>query len=457
MKRKLPANLLLVATLIVSSFIFYGCQNKTGNPISANPNVIVILADDQGYGDLSCQGSPTIKTPNIDNLALEGMRMTCFYSAGTVCAPSRRGLMTGRFAARINAEGHEIQGGMSGEEITLAELFKSKDYATACLGKWHLGMGKGSHPNEQGFDYFYGTSSSNDHFAQNGFKYTYEGFKNATNDHFNLPLYQQYDTIEIPANQQLFTQRYTEEAIDWIEKHDDKPFFLYLAYNMPHVPLFPSKEFKGKSYAGLFGDVVEEIDWSVGEIRNALEANGLEKNTIIVYSSDNGPWRIYHELGGSQGPFRNGKGTSWEGAFRVPGIFWWPEHIDPAIVHEPVSSLDLFATFSALLGESLPQDREYDSENLLPMLLEGKKSSRNTFYYFSERANELWAVRKGTYKLHRKTVNVHRGKSVIENPPLLFNLANDPAETHNIADSNPEIVKELSLQFDAMNRHLESQ
>lgn len=456
----------ILCVSMVSCLTFYGCQDNPEQTVNNHPNVIIILADDQGYGDLSCQGSPTIHTPNIDKLALEGMRMTCFYSAGTVCAPSRRGLMTGRFAARIDAEGNEIRGkrlpdgefvrgGMSGEEITLAELFKSKGYATACLGKWHLGMRTGSHPNDQGFDYFYGTSSSNDHFSQNGFRYTYEGFKNATNDHFNLPLYRQRDTVEIPANQALFTQRYTKEAMDWIGEHAKDPFFLYLAYNMPHVPIFASDDFSGRSYAGLFGDVIEEIDWSVGEIRNTLETHGLDKNTIIVYSSDNGPWRIYHELGGSQGPFRNGKGTSWEGAFRVPGIFWWPKHIEPAIVSKPVSSLDFFATFSALLEEPLPGDRVYDSEDLLPMLLEGRESPRNTFFYFSERNNELWATRKGEFKLHRKTVDVHRGDPVIEDPPLLFNLANDPAETHNIANDNPDMVKELSIQIDQMNRNLE--
>jgi len=431
---------------------FMACNSLTER--DSPPNVILILTDDQGYGDLSCQGSPTILTPNIDKLASEGVRMTCFYSAGTVSAPSRRGLMTGRYAARIASDGHEEQGAMSGEEITLAEIFKKKNYSTACLGKWHMGMRKGSHPNDQGFDYFYGTSSSNDHFPQNGFKYTYEGFKNATNDNFNVPLYQQNDTIEIPVKQELFTQRYTEEAIKWIKGHKTNPFFLYIAHNMPHVPLIYSDQIKGSSYAGLYGDKIEEIDWSVGEIIHTLERCNLDKNTLIVYSSDNGPWRIYHELGGSQGPFRNGKGTSWEGAFRVPGIFWWPGQIKPSIVAEPVSSLDFFATFSALLKIPLPSDRSYDSENLLPLLMAGQKSPRETFFYFAERNNELWAVRKGVYKLHVTTVDVHRGTPVLNDPPLLFNLANDPAETYNITGENPAIVRELLNQFEEMNYDL---
>jgi arylsulfatase A len=442
----------LLASLLM---VLESCNANNSKSISQNPNVIIILADDQGYGDLSCQGSPTIHTPNIDQLAMEGVRFTSFYSAGTVCAPSRRGLMTGRYAARIDADGNEKNRNMLGEEITLAELFKKHDYTTACLGKWHLGMNPGSHPNDQGFDYFYGTSSSNDHFSQNNFKHTYEGFKNATIDHFNLPLYQQKDTIEIPANQRLFTQRYTSEAVDWIRENKDNPFFLYIAHNMPHVPLFRSEEFKNKSYAGLYGDVIEEIDWSVGTIIETLKENNLDRNTLIVYSSDNGPWRIYHELGGSSGPFRNGKGTGWEGAYRVPGIFCWPGKIEPNILMEAASQLDLFATFSAVLGETLPVDRIYDSVNLLPMLLQkNQKSRRETFHYFSEGKNELWAVRKGKYKLHKKTVDVHRGSPVLHDPPLLFDLANDPAETHNIADENPQVIKELINEMNKMNKQL---
>lgn len=438
----------------LSSLILVGWNSDEINKTAKNPNVIIILTDDQGYGDLSCQGSPSIKTPNIDMLAAEGVRMTCFYSAGCVCAPSRRGLMTGRYAARIASDGHEKQGVMLGEEITLAEMFKKKNYATACIGKWHLGMRTGSNPNDQGFDYFYGTSSSNDHFSQNGFKHTYEGYKNATNNSFKLPLYQQNDTIEIPVKQELFTQRYTKEAIKWIEGHQNSPFFLYIAHNMPHVPLIDSENIKKKSYAGTYGDKIEEIDWSVGEIIKALEKYNLDKNTLIVYSSDNGPWRIYHELGGSPGPFRNGKGTSWEGAFRVPGIFWWPGQIKPSIVTEPASSLDFFATFSALLGIPLPMDRKYDSENLLPMLLLGKKSPRETFFYFSEQNNELWAVRKGEYKLQVETVDEHRGAPVKHDPALLFNLAIDPGETYDIASGNPMVVKELLNQFEDMTRDL---
>lgn len=471
MKRLNLINRVLKPVTFVSvSVVVAGCNSEIHDPGFQKPNVIIINTDDQGYGDLSCQGSPTIRTPNIDQLASEGARLTSFYAAGNVCIPSRKGLMTGRYSARIASDGHVKNKAMSNKEITLAELFKNNNYATAILGKWHLGMVQGSHPNDQGFDYFYGTSSSNDHFRNplfpiEGFKNLrnkhfnlplYKWNKNARNEHFNLPLYKQNDTIEIPAKQELFTQRYTTEAVNWIKDNKNNPFFLYIAYNMPHVPIFASENFIGKSYGGLYGDVIEEIDWSVGQIRKALEENGLDNNTIIIYTSDNGPWRIFWELGGSQGPFNNGKGTPWEGAYRVPGIFWWPDKINPSVIMEPASQLDLFATFSALLDEPLPSDRIYDSKNLLPMLLEGQISPRETFFYFSEVNNELWAVRKGNYKILIKTVNEHRGTQVTHDPPLLFNLAHDHAETHNIAEEHPEIVKELMNIFDDMNRQLQT-
>lgn len=424
-------------------------------------NVVLFLADDLGYGDLSCQDKGLISTPNIDNLAAEGMRFTNFYAAGTVCAPSRRGLLTGRYAARIFADGNELPGkNMSCEEITLAELFKGHGYKTACIGKWHLGMAKGSHPNDQGFDYFFGTSSSNDHFPRYDFKRRKDGFKdetalkNSKNEDFIVPLYHQRDTFEIPANQELFTQRYTNEAIKWITTNKNNPFFLYVAYNMPHVPLFPSDSFKGKSGTGIYGDVIEEIDWSVGEIIKSLKRNNLDKNTLVIFTSDNGPWKIYEELGGSSGPFRNGKGTCWEGAFRVPGIFWWPGVVLPSVCSEFVTQLDFFATFSALLDEPLPHDRIYDSKNILPLLKEIQRTPRENFYYFAEKNHELWAIRNGHYKLHIKTTEKHGEMPIDHVPPLLYNLLSDPGETKDIGSENPEIVKELLEKIQIITNEL---
>ncbi len=447
-----------LSLMTLSSSFFLGCKQEQPVAETTPPNVIILLTDDLGYGDITVHGSPTIRTPYIDTLASNGIRFTNMYSSAPVSAPSRRGLMTGRFAQRIVADGNELpHEHMSPEEITLAELFKSNNYNTACIGKWHLGMKTGSHPNDQGFDYYYGTSSSNDHFPLPGFEYTYEGYKNARMDQFNLPLYRQRDTIEIPVNQKLFTKRYTDEAKKWITDNKDTPFFLYLAYNMPHVPLFPSDEYAGKSKGGKFGDAVEEVDRSIGELVETLRDNGIDKNTIIIFSSDNGPWRIFNELGGSSGPFRNGKGTSWEGAFRVPGIFVWPAHIKPSVIMDPVSHIDFFATFSALLATPLPPDRVYDSKNLLPMLLEGAPSPRDEFYYFAEHRNELWGVRKGKYKIHVKSVSEHRGIPTYNDPPLLYDLSDDPAETHNIAEEHPEIVRDLLMMFNNMNRELKAE
>lgn len=448
--------------ILLLGFLFSGfSQIQSQNENNKHFNVIIFLADDLGYGDLSCQGNVLISTPNIDKLAAEGIRFTNFYSAGTVCAPSRRGLLTGRYAARIHSDGNELPGNnLSSKEITLAELFKNRGYKTACIGKWHLGMALGSHPNDQGFDYFYGTSSSNDHFPRKDFKRRQDGFKDETAlknskiEDFNIPIYQQRDTFEIPAEQELLTRRYKNEAVKWINANKDNPFFLYVAYNMPHVPIFPSDSFKGKSKRGIYGDVIEEIDWSVGEIIATLKKNGLDKNTLVIFTSDNGPWKIYKELGGSSGPFRNGKGTCWEGSFRVPGVFWWPGAVHPGICNETVSQLDFFATFSALLDEPLSDDRVYDSKNILPLLKGMQEPPREDFYYFAEKNNELWAIRNGPYKLHVKTVEKHGATPIIQNPPLLFNLQTDPGEKKDIGSDNPKIIKVLLEKIQNINKEL---
>ncbi len=447
----------LLFAFLLNAFFHVQSQNENINHF----NVIIFLADDLGYGDLSCQGHDLISTPNIDNLASEGMRFTNFYAAGTVCAPSRRGLLTGRYAARIFADENELPGkNMSGEEITLAELFRNHEYNTACIGKWHLGMAKGSHPNDQGFDYFYGTSSSNDHFPRYDFKRRQDGFKdetalkNSKNEDFNVPLYQQRDTLEIPAIQELFTKRYTNEAVNWIKTNRDNPFFLYVAYNMPHVPVFPSGSFKGRSKKGMYGDVIEEIDWSVGEIIESLKNNNLDKNTLLIFTSDNGPWKIYEELGGSSGPYRNGKGTCWEGAFRVPGIFWWPGVIKSSVCHEFASQLDFFRTFSDLLDEPLPIDRVYDSQNILPLLKGIQGTQRENFYYFAEKNHELWAIRNGHYKLHIKTIEKHGDMPTEHIPPLLFDLQADPGEKREIGNDNPKVVEELLEMIQNINKEL---
>ena len=418
------------------------------------PNIILIFADDMGYGDAACYGNTRIKTPNIDALAATGQRWRSFYAAGCVCVPSRTGLMSGRYPARIHGE-RGIPAALPSREVTIAELLKTTGYATACLGKWHLGMNRGMHPNDQGFDYFYGTPSSNDHFARKGWSYNYKNFKEATNETFNVPIYRQKEIVERPAKQELFTKRYTEQAIGWIKEHREHPFFLYLAHNMPHVPIFASEEFAGRSLGKRYGDVIEEIDWSVGQIVKTLKENGLEKNTLVVFTSDNGPWLIYRELGGSAGPLNNGKGTCWEGGFRVPAIFRWPGRIKQSVVDDIGSGLDLWSTFARIAGAKPPNEFATDSLDLSGTLLQQKPSPRSTWFYFHE-SGRLWAVRSGKYKLHFTTVNKHRGKPQHHDPPLLFDLHEDQAETTNIAGDYPDVVAGLTLLVERFRKELET-
>ena len=417
------------------------------------PNIIIVLADDLGYGDLGCQGHPWIKTPNIDRLAREGQRWTSFYAASCVCNPSRAALLTGRLPIRIHG-GTTTWADVAAEEETIAELLKSQGYATACIGKWHLGMAAGHHPVDRGFDYFYGLAGSNDApIAEGiGFERTYDNIKTAPFSAFDIHLYRQREVIEDTVRQDLLTQRYTREAQEWIADHNDQPFLLYLAYNMPHVPIYASANFRNRSRGGLYGDVVEEIDWSVGDIIKWLEQHGLDTNTLVIFTSDNGPWLTYYDLGGSAGPLRDGKITAWEGGFRVPAIFWWPGKIQPGVVHDIGSNVDIAATLSALLNIDLSEDRIYDSEDLSPVLLKRMAGPRKTFFYYGRFPDDIWAARVGAYKLQfrgRNSIGSEevgwRGYSeVMEfNPPKLYNLQTDISERFDIADRNPEIISAI--------------
>jgi arylsulfatase A-like enzyme len=457
--KKLMYNFLKL--VIITFLILTGCKSEINNKDLGKTNFIIIIADDLGYGDLSCQGHPLIRTPNIDRLAMEGQRWTSFYASSCVCNPSRAALLTGRLAYRIHG-GKAAWGNVPAWENTIAEILKKKDYATACIGKWQLGMEEGEHPNDQGFDYFYGLEGSNDAPFRNetGFKRTLENIRNATFDVFDIALYRQKMIIEDTVHQDLLTQRYTEESVKWIRQHSDAPFFLYLAYNMPHVPIYPSPEFKGHSKAGIYGDVVEEIDWSVGEIVKALKEARLEKNTLVVFTSDNGPWLTYFDLGGSPGPLRDGKFTAWEGGFRVPGIFWWPGTISPAVIDDIGANADFMATVASLAGISLPDDRAYDSYDLSPTLLREEPSNRKEWYYYGIGPDELWAVRVGNYKLHfisRESIGTEemgwRGYSdnILYESPILFELNTDIRERFNVTDRHLEIVKSIQEVIDQHN------
>ena len=412
-----------------------------------SPNFIVIFADDMGYGDVGIYGHPTIKTPNLDQMAVEGQKWTSFYAAAPVSTPSRAGLLTGRLPIRSGmcSEKRRVlfpnsKGGLPQTEITIASALKKVGYATACVGKWHLGHLPGYRPNDHGFDYYYGIPYSND-MDNVGSNYQ-ESLTKPKIEYFNVPLMRNTDIIERPADQTTISQRYTKEAVKFISENKNKPFFLYLAHSMPHVPLFRSKDFENRSLAGIYGDVIEELDWSVGQVLNAVKENGLDDNTIVVFTSDNGPWLIFNQHGGSAGLLRGGKGGTWEGGMREPAIFWCPGKIKPKVVADIGATLDLLPTFCKLAKVDLPSDRVYDGYDISPVLFGTGSSPRTVMMYY--RDTNIYAVRKGEFKAHFATRSEYGNdpEKILENP-LLFNLNHDPSESNDIASKYPEVIKEL--------------
>lgn len=412
------------------------------------PNIILIFADDMGYGDVGAYGHPTIRTPHIDALAAEGQRWTQFYTAASVCTPSRAGLMTGRLPIRYGMSGGtrrvlfpDSSLGLPPEEITIAEALEARGYATGMIGKWHLGHLPAFLPNANGFDSYFGLPYSNDmDRVPNLGPAGQAGVKDPRAEYFNVPLMRDASIIERPANQTTLTQRYTEEAISYIRGQKGGPFFLYLAHSMPHVPLFRSDAFAGQSPRGLYGDVIEELDWSVGQIVQTLRAEGLADNTILFFTSDNGPWLSYSEQGGSAGLLRAGKGTTWEGGMRVPFVAWWPGRIRPAVVTAPGTTMDLYATAIRLAGGTLPADRPLDGSDIQPVLLDTGAPARDAVYYWRQR--ELYAVRQGAWKAHFITEGAYGqfGDKLVHETPELYNLEHDPSEKFNIADAHPDVV-----------------
>lgn len=445
----------LAVVLLGATGLAHGAETR--------PNIVIIFCDDLGYGDLGSFGSTTIRTPHLDRMAAEGQKWTSFYVADPVCTPSRAALMTGRYPIRNGMSNAHFSvlfpnsgGGLSPDEITLAEMLKAKDYATACVGKWHLGHLPEFLPTNQGFDRYYGIPYSNDMDATPEAREYHKRSRTEANFHpptewWDVPLMRDTEIIERPADQTTITKRFTDEAIAFIREHKETPFFLYLAHSMPHIPLLASEDFRGKSPRGLYGDVVEEIDFHVGRLLDTLREEGLDKRTLVLFTSDNGPWLSFKLHGGSAGPLRAGKGTTFEGGQRVPTIFWWPGAIPAAsTVTQMGSTLDMMATLAALSGASLPEDRSLDSYDLSPALFGKGDSPRETFHYWTR--ERLHAIRSGPYKLHihqRDPVNYSR--DVPLETPELYHLEHDESEQYDIAADNSERVQELQ---DLIKAHL---
>ena len=441
----------LVSVVVI--ILLLACSQK-GYDRHRLPNFIIIFTDDLGYGDLGCYGNPVIRTPHLDRMAAEGQKWTQFYVADPVCTPSRAGLLTGRYPIRngMTSSSRVVlfpnsAGGLPSGEVTLAEMLKQKDYATAAIGKWHLGHLPEYLPTRQGFDYYYGIPYSNDmdfvRGSPNYWKAADDPNFLANTDHYNVPLIENEIEIERPTDQNTITRRYTEKSLEFIKQNLDKPFFLYLAHSLPHIPLFAHPDFVGTSSRGLYGDVLEEIDDGIGDIIELLKEHGIAQHTIVLFTSDNGPWLSFRTHGGSAGPLRAGKGTNFEGGQRVPAVFWGPGHIQPATIHEMGSTLDLMQTFASLADARIPSDRKMDSYDLSRILWDGEgKSPRNEFFYWNR--GELHAARLGPWKIHLKQrEEINYGREVLLESPELYHLEFDISEKHNVADTFPDQVSKL--------------
>lgn len=430
-----PRSLRVSAFLLVCTGLLLLNARPAGAQAEAEPpNVVLLFADDLGYGDLSSYGHPLIQTPHLDQMAREGMRLTSFYAAASVCTPSRAALLTGRYPIRSGMSEvlyPNAEEGLPPSEVTLAEALKDEGYRTMAVGKWHLGDRERYLPTEHGFDAYYGLPYSNDMIPP------------WVDTDVPLRMYRGSEPIPGEVDQDSLTVKYTAEAVDFI-RSGSEPFFLYLPYSMPHLPIYTTERFEGTSRGGLYGDVIEAIDWSVGQVLETLEAEGVSENTIVIFTSDNGPWSnmpdrmvqggVQRWHAGTAGPLRGAKVTTWEGGMRVPGIVRWPREIPAGQTSpEPATTMDLYTTLIEAGGGTVPQDRPVDGNNLLPFLKgETAASPTETFYYYWY--GDLHAVREGPWKFFRDTD---------ETSQALYHLERDPAEQIDVSGDHPDLVERL--------------
>jgi len=461
------SSLITLSAFVVADAVPALSQDNSGE----RPNFIVVFADDLGYGDLGCYGHPKFKTPNLDRMAAEGVRLTDFYVPMPYCGPSRASILTGRYPFRHGLVGNPFPDGnpradmlgIAASEITLGEALQAAGYTTGCIGKWHLGHKPQFYPHRHGFDEYFGILYSNDMRP--------------------VELIDGEQVVESPAVQALLTKKYTRRALQFIEKNRSRPFLLYLAHAMPHKPLAASEDFYKKSGTGLYGDVIAELDWSVGQLLSKLKQLALDERTLVIFTSDNGPW-----FGGSTGGLRGMKGKSWDGGIRVPMIARWPKRIPPGReCNEPAGTIDIFPTFAKLAGAAVPDDRVIDGKDIMPLLTSDAPSPHDGLLAMT--GPRVMTVRSGKWKLHVHAPG-HWPTSIIENKNwvdprrpdgvtilapreqyspdaypgvlggvspremMLFDVQTDPAEQHNVAAEHPDVVNRLSTTFNKLKAQI---